>query len=165
MRPEDLKVIPALRELSDRDLAALTGVMQRKKWADGQRIIQQGTPADGVYFLLRGHVRVERRLPGGRSVGLATMGPGALFGTMAALDGQRRAADCIAWGAVECACLAQPEFRDLVDGRSVLSLRVQTIVLRVLFRDLRATNTRLAELATLPTLDTAALEDAFTGLG
>jgi CRP-like cAMP-binding protein len=164
MKASALNVIQSLRELDARSIGALAGVMQRRTWVDGDIILEQGGPPDGLYFLLSGHIRVERGLPDGGSVGLATMGPGAMFGALSALDSGRRAAHCIAWGSVRCGWLSQNDFLDLINGSSPLALQFQLVVLKVLFGDLRATNRRLAELATLPALDMSALGDSITGL-
>ena len=165
MRANELNVVGCLRSMGSRSLGALAGVMQRREWRDGDRILQQGAPPDGLYFLLSGHIRVERRLPDGGTVGLATMGPGAMFGALSALDGGQRAAHCIAWGRVSCGWLSQGDFMDLVNGTSPMAMQFQLAVLKVLFGDLRSTNRRLAELATLPALEISDLGDSISGLG
>ena len=165
MRSSELSVVRSLRQLDARSLGALAGVMLRRNWEDGDRILEQGASPDGLYFLLSGHIRVERRLPDGGTVGLATMGPGAMFGALSALDGGDRAAHCISWGSVSCGWLSQNDFLDLINGSSPLAMQFQLAVLRVLFGDLRSTNRRLAELATLPALDMSVLGDSISGLG
>ena len=94
-------------------------------------------------------MRVERRLPDGGTVDLVTVGAGALFGALAAMDGGERAASCVAKGGVQVAVLPRLEFQALMEGRTEVALRFQVGVLRDLFKDLRATNLRLAELAAL----------------
>ena len=165
MIARELNVAQSLRALDPRSIRVLAGVMRRRSWEDGDIILSQGAPPDGLYFLLAGHIRVERRLPDGGTVGLATMGPGAMFGALSALDGGLRAAHCIAWGSVNCGWLSQNDVLDLINGTSPLSMQFHLVVLKVLFGDLRATNRRLAELATLPALDMSALGDSITGLG
>lgn len=160
----ELRHLPALKGLNDTSLRAIAGVMVRRSFVDDVAIMRQGQAADGVHLLLRGHVRVTRELPDSGSVDLVTMGPGALFGALAALDGRNRAASCIAWGEVQTGFLSLADFSALMDGRSPTSLRFQVAVLRTLFTDIRSTNQRLAELATLPEMDMSALGDVITGL-
>lgn len=160
MKATALNVVHSLRELSPRYVGALAGIMSRCTWSDGERILTQGAPSDGLYFLLSGHIRVERMLPDGGTVGLATLGPGAMFGALSALDGGQRAAHCISWGSTVCGRLSQSDFLDLINGSSPMAMQFQLVTLKSIFSDLRLTNRRLAELATLPALDMSALEDS-----
>ncbi|MFT4977854.1 MAG: CRP/FNR family cyclic AMP-dependent transcriptional regulator [Myxococcota bacterium] len=162
--PASLRHIPMLRGMDERALSALAGVLVLREFDDSQAIMRQGQPADGIYLLLRGHVRVTRQLPGDSTVGLVTMGPGALFGALAALDGRSRAADCIAWGRVQTGFLSLADFSALMEGDTPSALRFQVAVLRTLFSDIRNTNQRLAELATLPEMDLSSVGDIITGL-
>ncbi|MFT5681047.1 MAG: CRP/FNR family cyclic AMP-dependent transcriptional regulator [Myxococcota bacterium] len=165
MKASELNVVKSLRELDARSIGALAGVMRRRTWEDGELILKQGDLPDGLYFLLSGHIRVERRLPDGGTVGLSTLGPGAMFGALSALDGGQRAAHCLSWGSTSCGWLSQSDFLDLNNGSSPMAMQFQLVILKVMFGDLRATNRRLAELATLPALDMSALGEFISGLG
>ena len=144
-----LATVPAFARLDERASMAVAAVMHQRSYPDGAIILGQGTRSGGVFALLDGRVRVERRLPDGGSVDLVTLGAGALFGTLAAMDGGERAATCVARGPVTCAVLPRMEFLALIEGRTPVALGFQIGVLRDLFKDLRATNQRLAELVAL----------------
>jgi len=164
IQSSELRHIPSLRSLDERSLSALAGVMVRREFEDGAMVVRQGAPADGIYLVLKGHIRVTRQLPDGSNVGLVTLGPGALFGALAALDGRSRAADCLAWGRVHTCFLSLSDFNALMEGVTPTALRFQVAVLRTLFTDVRSTNQRLAELATLPEVDLSADGTLITGL-
>ena len=149
----DLLQVPVLHRLDERAREVLAGVISRRAFADGDLILSQGASADGVCLLLRGQVRVVRRLPMQGSVRLVTLGPGAVFGILSALDGLTRAADCTADGEVECGVLSLADFSTLMDGEAPTALRFQMAMLHALFTDLRRANARLAEMADLPELD------------
>lgn len=149
----DIRNIPSLRTLDNRSLNALAGVLTRQEFSDGEFIFRQGQKPDRMHILLKGHVRVSRELPTQGSVGLVTLGPGALFGALACIDSKPRAASCMAWGTVQLATLTLMDFNVLMEGNTPAALRFQFAVLQTLFSDIRTTNRRVAELATLPTMD------------
>lgn len=149
----ELAQVPILHRLDERALSAVAGVIVRRAFSDGDYILCQGATADGIGILLRGEIRVVRRLPRQGSVRLVTLSPGAVFGFLSAIDGLHRAADCIADGPVECGMLSFADFSTLMDGESHTALQFQMAILQALFIDLREANARFAEMAALPTLD------------
>lgn len=62
----------------------------------GQTLFQAGDRGDAVYVVVDGEVEVSNSTPDGRDVRLVALGPGALVGEMAALDGGLRSADVAA---------------------------------------------------------------------
>ena len=62
----------------------------------GEILFQAGDPGDAVYVVVDGEVEVRNSTPDGREVRLVALGPGALVGEMAALDGGPRSADVAA---------------------------------------------------------------------
>jgi CRP-like cAMP-binding protein len=58
--PEELRELPLLRGVEDRDLlAALAGRFQRREFAAGDVIARQGDPADTLYLIAHGKVRQQ----------------------------------------------------------------------------------------------------------
>ncbi|MCB9738490.1 MAG: GGDEF domain-containing protein [Deltaproteobacteria bacterium] len=55
----------------------------------GQDLFREGDPADGMYVVDRGAVRIWREVEG-EAIELATLGPGNIFGEMALIDGSPR---------------------------------------------------------------------------
>ncbi len=158
--------VPLFRSMPERARAAVTALLDERHFPDGAVLLEQGSRSGGVYVLLSGAVRVQRALPGDRTVDLVTLRAGALFGTLAVLDGGVRAASCVAKGPVHVAVLPRTAFLELMDGTSEIALRFQLAVVRDLFADVRATNQRLVELAALPEpeFELEALSDRVVGL-
>lgn len=142
--------VPMFASLGARARDAVASMMTERSYPDGAALLVQGERRGGVFVVLEGAIRVERTLPSGGTVDLVTLGPGALFGTLAVLDGGARAASCIARGPVRCGVLPRAAFMDLMDGRTPVALGFQHAVICDLFKDIRATNRRLVELAALP---------------
>lgn len=62
----------------------------------GAVLSQAGDPGDAMFIVLEGELEVRTFSPGGREVRLVALGPGAVAGEMAALDGGLRSADMVA---------------------------------------------------------------------
>ncbi len=77
-----------MAELSARGLATMADLAVPYWFQKGDQILAEGELANGFYVVLDGRVKMVRALPNGRSVVLALVGPGDLFGTAAALGGQ-----------------------------------------------------------------------------
>ncbi|MBF0421645.1 MAG: cyclic nucleotide-binding domain-containing protein [Magnetococcales bacterium] len=63
-------------------------------------LIRRGDPADCIYFLESGNVKISLTLPDGRTLRLRTMTSGAIVGDVGVCLGQSRTADVIAEGTV-----------------------------------------------------------------
>jgi CRP-like cAMP-binding protein len=146
----DLAGIPMLASMPARARDAVASMMDERAFPDGAVLMRQGDRLGGVFIVVSGCVGVERNLPTGGTVDLAKLGAGAVLGTLAALDGGARGATVIARGPVRCAVLPRGAFIELMDGRTPVALGFQVAVVRDLLRDVRATNRRLVEVASLP---------------
>jgi CRP-like cAMP-binding protein len=62
----------------------------------GNQLFGRGEPGDALYIVLEGEMEVRRVSKAGREVRLAALGPGAVIGEMAVLDGGPRSADVVA---------------------------------------------------------------------
>lgn len=65
-------------------------------YAAGEVVFREGDPADAVYFVSSGSLRVEIEVGGGRTLRLQSMGPGVAFGEMGLLDQGARSAGVVA---------------------------------------------------------------------
>jgi len=81
--------------------------LPRKAFAAGQVIIREGEAGDAAYMIVSGHCRAYRTVDGQRET-LATMGPGEVFGEMALLLDEPRAATVEAVDRVTVLVLDKP---------------------------------------------------------
>lgn len=89
-----LETIPLFRLLNNTELEALRLITLERQFAAGQEIFQEGTPADGVYFVKSGLVEISANT-GERRV-LSQFGPGEIFGEMAVIEHRPRSASASA---------------------------------------------------------------------
>lgn len=150
METERVKSLDYFVGMKASEVEVVAGAMREDAWWDGSVVVQQGDQKGSVYFVLEGSVRIERKKETGEIVTVGRLGPGAVFGVLGVLDGVARAASCVAEGTVRCAIMERKDFLDLMNGSTPLALRFQLAVLRCIARDIRSTNGKLTELATLP---------------
>jgi ABC-type lipoprotein export system ATPase subunit len=107
----------ALPSLSQQQLAAATKELQPLRFAPGEPIITQDSPADCFYIVTKGEVNVYLHEPDGGEMFVDRMGPGEFFGEIAVLEGGTRTATVRAarYADVEVVALSEEVFISLVD--------------------------------------------------
>ena len=98
----DLSRIDLFRGLPEASLARLAMLGRARSFSPGSRLQCQGDTRDCLYVIVRGHVHLERALPGeARPSVLAELGPGAVVGGGGLLDGTPCPATAVAMDTVE----------------------------------------------------------------
>ncbi len=162
MIADQLRTLELFAELPDHDVDVLASVCRTLTFAPETTLIEQGERGRAAYVLLNGEVEVIRRLPGGTRTRLGVLQRGAVFGSVALLDGGNRAASCRAASEVLVLEIAADDFQRMCEASTPLGTRFLMLVCRQLVRDLRNTNHRIAELAGLATLTA---EDVASSVG
>lgn len=106
---DPLAALPAFRSLDDEDRADLLARCERRSYAPGEAIVRRGEPGDAMYVLLEGQAEVPILDEQGRRRMTAFLGAGDVFGEMALLTGEARAADVIAAGEAPAVALYMPK--------------------------------------------------------
>jgi CRP/FNR family transcriptional regulator len=84
----DLKSIAPLAQLPDTRLERLTQFVMRLEYAPGQIIFLEGDPAEGIWFILEGRVRIIKQSENGRIQALCVTRRGKCFGGCPLFDGE-----------------------------------------------------------------------------
>jgi CRP-like cAMP-binding protein len=79
--------IPYFRALPPVALRQLAGFAIVRDFQRGARVFEEGAPAEGLFVVMEGRVRLVRRSRGGREQVLHAEGPGATLGEVPLLDG------------------------------------------------------------------------------
>jgi len=77
--------VPLFAGLSVPELSAIDARMVSLSWAAGDVLFTAGAPADHLYVLASGRVKVSRPTAGGREIVVDLLTPGDLFGTLTTL--------------------------------------------------------------------------------
>ncbi|XP_064364220.1 cGMP-dependent protein kinase 1-like [Dromaius novaehollandiae] len=107
-----LRAVHWLRGLSDTHLSQLLDAMEECTFAPGHVIIREGDEGQSFYIILRGEVRVSRRVDGAEKV-IRVLGAGEHFGEISLLQNIRRTASCQAQGEVTCITVAKEDFLEI----------------------------------------------------
>jgi len=105
--------------LTDLARVALLQVLQPRS-----TVFAKGEPGDRLYIIVSGKVRISTTGPDSQQLTLNMLGPGALFGEVALVDGGARTADASAVGAVELLSLSRRDVQDLLMRRPEVGMRM-----------------------------------------
>src|SRR5262245_44481426 len=102
MNPESLRQIAVLQSVELDALTRLAAVLEERSFDEAQLIFSEGEPADGMYFILKGCVRIEKRAQAAGAVQktLSVLEAGDYFGEMALFEQKPRSASAVAAGPV-----------------------------------------------------------------
>ena len=138
-RPNFLELVPAsLRRVMDSRMRTLRA-------AKGRTIISAGARTADVFYLAEGEVQVLLFSANGREVSVRNLGPGAVFGELAALDGLPRSASVIALSDVRLRIMSRDDFLSCIEASSEAALWLA----RRLGAEVRRLTERVFELSAL----------------
>jgi CRP-like cAMP-binding protein len=132
--------VPVFEALRPEDLVRVADVAVPRSFRGGEVVFREGDDSDTCYIVRSGHARAVREHGDGRSIALATFGPGDIFGELAMFDDEERSATVEAVDDVETLAILGPDMRRLMLQRPELAVALAA----ALSRRLRATNERLS---------------------
>jgi len=132
--------VPVFETLSNDDLARIAEVAVPRSFEPGHVIFREGDSSDTCYIVRDGHARAIRVHGDGRTITLATFGPGDIFGELAMFENERRSATVEAMSKMSVIAILGGDMRRLLNDHH--SLAIKLVI--ALGRRLRQTNERLA---------------------
>ena len=135
-----LERVPVFETLAPEDLERIADVAVPRSFEAGQVIFREGDASDTCYIVRDGHARAVRVHKDGRTITLATFGPGDIFGELAMFESERRSATVEALESTQAIAILGPDMRRLLNGHHEMAIRLVI----ALGRRLRETNERLA---------------------
>lgn len=106
--------VPMLKSLERYERMNLADALVPKQYSDGDKIIQQGDTADGMYFVEDGTVRITILGDHGREIEINKVHAGGYLGELALVTHKPRAATAYAVGDVKLAFLDVEAFERLL---------------------------------------------------
>jgi CRP/FNR family transcriptional regulator len=82
-----LRQVPYFADLEETRLRELAGSVRERKYNAGEMVLTEGEPCEGLYFVLRGRVKVFKVSPEGKEQVLRILGPGRTFNDVPVFDG------------------------------------------------------------------------------
>jgi len=130
-------------EMLEEEIDDLTTLAQIKKLSKDTTIFHAGDPADAVFVVASGRVKVVITSSDGKEFILTVLGAGQVFGEMALLESAPRSASVVTLSAVEVLVISRSDFQRLLDSNPRISQRLMAI----LSRRLRRANAKMESLA------------------
>ena len=132
--------VPVFSTLERSDLERIAAVSVPRAFEPGQAVFREGDASDTCYIVREGHARAVRSHGDGRTITLATFGPGDIFGELAMFEDERRSATVEAIDAMSVIGVLGGDMRRLMSEHGEISMRLVV----ALGRRLRETNERLS---------------------
>lgn len=121
---EQLSAVPILRRLPPELMRELLPAIVTRRYPKGTTIIRQGDPGDSVFIIEDGHIDIVDERAGRK---IAVLGPGDVFGEMALLRGEPRAATATATEDVRAWLILKVEFDRLLATSPELAADVRAL--------------------------------------
>jgi CRP/FNR family transcriptional regulator, cyclic AMP receptor protein len=137
---ELLARVPVFSTLEREDLERIADLAVPRAFEPSQIVFREGDSSDTCYIVRSGRARAVREHSGGRTITLATFGPGDIFGELALFEDERRSATVEAIEPTSVVAVLGPDMRRLMVEHPGISARLVI----ALGRRLRETNERLS---------------------
>lgn len=132
---------PTFSSLAPEELQRVAEVAVPRSYEAGEVVFREGDEGDTCYVIRSGSVRITRNHSGGRTITLAELRPGDIFGELAMLGGETRSATVEALEPTRTVGLLASDLRRLLIARPEIAVKL----LEGLADRLRAVNERLSQ--------------------
>ncbi|MBN1773460.1 MAG: cyclic nucleotide-binding domain-containing protein [Deltaproteobacteria bacterium] len=112
------------------DLKTLAKSCQEVRYAAGDTVCRQGERGVAMFVVAEGRVRVESEMPDGSQVLLGHLGPNAVVGEMAVVDGEERMATVVAEQPTLCLTLTSWDLKAAIKDRPTIAFDILLTVVR-----------------------------------
>jgi CRP-like cAMP-binding protein len=137
------------RGVSQKTLGFLAQRSRPRRWRRGETLVREGEPAQSLFVISAGTVKVSRLSDEGDEVVLGLIGRGGCIGEVTVLAGESRSATVTAQEPVEALLLAREDLLAAIRTDPEFSLAMMaTLAARLRAADMRLEDAYLADLGT-----------------
>jgi len=133
-RIELLEQAPLFSVLHPSDLRVLASRFHLVRYAKGDVIFREGEPAERLFLVDTGRVKLSISSPSGQEMLIAVLGRGQIFGELEVIDRGSRAMDARAMEAAELYSFMSDVFWTMLENRPALARRLLELMARRLRR-------------------------------
>jgi CRP-like cAMP-binding protein len=141
--PTLLAGIELFSELNEADLQEIAALAQTRSAPTDTTIFHEGDPADSIFLVVGGRVKVVTTSSDGKEFILSVLGSGQVFGEMGLLEAAPRSASVVSITEVELLIINRDDFDHLLTSSPGISRKLMAI----LSRRLRRANSKMESLA------------------
>lgn len=128
------------------DFELLSGLFQERKVQAGLNLFAEKMPAEALYIIKSGKVRITLMAGEGEEVGLLLLGPGDFFGEIALIQESSRAVTARAEEAVEVLMMTRKDFQALIDLDPRVAAKLTLAIARLLAMRVKAYGNKLRDI-------------------
>jgi len=128
------------------ELELLSGLFQERTVKPGMTIFTEKMPAEALYIIKSGNVRITTMAGEGEEVGLLLLGPNDFFGEIALIQESSRAVTARAETAAEILILTRKDFQALIDLDPRVAAKVTLSIARLMAMRVKAYGNKLREI-------------------
>lgn len=127
---DELKRVPLFSRVDEAFLAGLEELSSVRRLARGETLFSAGDPADHLFIIRSGSVKVHVVSDRDTDLLLGILGPGAALGELTVIDGGPRSADATALAPTELLTLPAAEVRQMIaDNPSALKSVAESLAM------------------------------------
>jgi len=119
-----IRNVPLFSLLRDTQLVLLTQVLLRRPYPKNSTVVAAGDPADALYIVISGRLKVIMSDKEGREVILAILNQGDFFGEMGLIDQAPRSATVVAIDSCELLTMTRADFTKCLQKNFDLTMNV-----------------------------------------
>ena len=119
-----IRNVPLFSLLRDTELVLLTQVLLRKPYPKNSTVVAAGDPADALYIVISGRLKVMMSDKEGKEVILAILNQGDFFGEMGLIDQAPRSATVVAIDSCELLTMTRADFTKCLQKNFDLTMNV-----------------------------------------
>jgi len=131
---------------SAEDFELLTGLLQERQVKPNTTIFSEKMPAEALYIIKSGKIKISVMEGEGDEVGLLELGPGEFFGEIALIQESSRAVNARAETAAELIMLSRKDFLALIDLDPRVAAKITLAIARLLAMRVKAYSGKLREI-------------------
>lgn len=142
---EALPEIPVFHSLKPKQIEELNGWLKRKEFSEGETLVREGDPPDGMFVIARGKVTALKTTAEGE-VPIASIEGPSVLGEMGLLTGEARSASAVARTKVVVGHLPIDLFERKIAEDNLTALHISYNLGCIVSQRLRQALLRIAEL-------------------
>lgn len=128
------------------EIKLIQGLFQERQMKPNSTVFSENMPAEALYIVKSGSVRISMMAGEGEEVGLLLLGPGEFFGELALVQEANRLVTARAETAVELLLLTRKDFHALVELEPRAAAKALMIITKLLAMRIKAYNERLKDM-------------------
>jgi len=136
-----LRQIAMFKDLDEDSINSIQSILCEETYPDGKIIFEENDPPDALYIIVKGNVRIYRKLDYGKEVTLAYFSTDDFFGEQGLIESMPRSANAVTTEETRFIIIRNKDFQALLQKNAMISFNI----LKVLSQRMRETSKEMAE--------------------